>query len=88
VSAPHSIDQKGADHLAESFDLCSHMRMSRLDPSELAAVLIAMPVSQIAGLLAASPDWKARAAAALAADIVTRLEAPSPPDRDQLSLHL
>lgn len=74
--------------LAESFDLCSHGRMTQLNASELAAVLATVPVSQIAGLLAASPDWKARAAAALAADIVMRLDAPTPADRNQLSLCL
>lgn len=62
--------------------------MTRLDPSELADVLASLPASQIAGLLAASPDWKARAAAVLADDIVMRLEGPPPADKDQLTLRL
>ena len=62
--------------------------MTRLDASELADVLASLPASQIAGLLAASPDWKARAAAALANDIVTRLNGEPPVDKDQLTLRL
>ena len=62
--------------------------MTRLDPSELADVLVSLPIDQIAGLLAASPDWKARAAAALASDIVTRLEGEPTVDKDQLTLRL
>ncbi|MGN6277696.1 MAG: DUF6771 family protein [Sphingomonas sp.] len=62
--------------------------MTRLDASELADVLASLPASQIAGLLAASADWKARAAAALASDIVTRLNGEPPIDKDQLTLRL
>lgn len=47
-----------------------------------------MPISQIAGLLTASPGWKERAAIALSNDIVSRIEGLPPVDKDQLTLRL
>lgn len=64
------------------------MPMIRLNPSELAEVLASMPISQIAGLLTASPGWKERAAIALSNDIVSRIEGLPPVDKDQLTLRL
>lgn len=62
--------------------------MERLDPLQLASVLATTSISNIAGLLAADPTWKARAADCLAHDIAARLSAPAEPDRDQLALPL
>jgi hypothetical protein len=78
----------GIDPIASMFGICSHNAMTRFDPLDLAQVLTALPASRIAGLLAASPDWKERAAISLANDIVASLEAPPRPRKDQLTLRL
>lgn len=61
--------------------------MARIEQQEIAAALRATSASTVAGLLAADPVWRARAADHLAHDIVTRITTPQP-DRNQLRLPL
>lgn len=64
------------------------VRMERIDINDLADILVGTSVSTLAGLLAADPACKAKAAHNLACDIVTRLDMPAEPDRNQLRLPL
>lgn len=59
-----------------------------LDPDVLSSILRTTCASAIAGLLAADPTFKSRAADFLARDIVTRLKPPVESDRNQLQLPL
>lgn len=61
--------------------------MNRLEEQEIAAALRETSASTVAGLLAADPVWRARAADRLAHDIVTRIATPQV-DRNQLRLPL
>lgn len=61
--------------------------MAQLEEQEIAAALRATSASTVAGLLAADPTSRERAAGLLAHDIVARITCPQP-DRNQLRLPL
>lgn len=62
-------------------------QMERFDPAALANIIATTSTSKLAGLLAADPPYKQRAAEQLARDIIERIDAPQP-DRNQLHLPL
>ncbi|KQM20182.1 hypothetical protein ASE73_07625 [Sphingomonas sp. Leaf24] len=63
------------------------MGMDNIEPRTLAEIIASTSTSKLAGLLAADPAYKGRAAERLARDILYRLNQPQP-DRNQLNLHL
>lgn len=62
--------------------------MTRIEPSRLSALLLDTPAWARLGLAVRDPALRARAADAIAGDIAARIDAPPPPDRDQLALPL
>lgn len=72
--------------LAESFLFCSHARMDR---ERLTTILLTAPAWARLGLTVPDPRLRERAADALAATIVQRIDEPvRVVDRDQLALPL
>lgn len=59
-----------------------------LDADALAEALETLPVSTIAGLLTPCQEWKARAARAMACDLIDRLRGPVAHDANQLALNI
>lgn len=78
--------------LVESFFLCSHCRMERIefdvDPSELSSILLSVPMHTVAGLLSADCAFRTGAADTVALAVVQMLHPHLLPDPAQLALPL
>ena len=86
-SAP-SFDSVGPIHrkaLAISFLFCSHEGMER---DSLSAIILNSPAWARVGLTMPDERMRERAADALAASIIEKLNPPQEPDRNQLPLPL
>lgn len=68
--------------------ICSHMFMERIEREELSAILLAAPGWARVGLTMPDEHMRERAADALAATIIEKLEGSSQPDVNQLRLPL
>lgn len=68
------------------FRLCSLCTMSRIDPAELASLLLTAPLGARIGLSTHSEGARKDAAKALAENVVRRLEGAPEVDRNQLRL--
>ena len=68
------------------FRLCSFQAMSRIDPAELASLLLTAPLGARIGLATHSEGARKDAARALAENVVRRLEGEPEIDRNQLRL--
>ncbi len=68
------------------FHICSHMSMSRIDPSELASLLLITPLGARIGLATHSERARKDAARALAESVVRRMAGAPEVDRNQLRL--
>lgn len=68
------------------FPLCSSLAMPRIDPTELAALLLTAPLGARIGLATHSEGARKDAARALAESIVRRLDGVPEVDRNQLRL--
>lgn len=81
-----NLDGRASLQLAESFLLCSHLMM---DTQRLSTILQNAPMWVRLGLTVRDERLRERAADALAATIVSRLEEPiSVKDKNQLALPL
>jgi len=70
------------------FTICSHADMERIERLELSAILLAAPGWARVGLTMPDERMRERAADALAATIIERLDGLSSPDVNQLNLPL
>ena len=68
------------------FHLCSFRAMSRIDPTELASLILTAPLGARIGLAMHSEGARKDAAKALAESVVRRLEGVPEVDRNQLRL--
>ncbi|RKS86486.1 hypothetical protein DFR51_3193 [Sphingosinicella microcystinivorans] len=68
------------------FRLCSLWPMSRIDPTELATLLLTAPLGARIGLSTHSEGARKDAAKALAESVVRRLDGVPEVDRNQLRL--
>ena len=68
------------------FLVCSLWPMSRIDPGELATLLLTAPLGARIGLATHSETARHAAARALAESVVRRLEGVTEVDRNQLRL--
>jgi hypothetical protein len=78
----------GINALAIKFTICSHVGMERIERQELSAILLAAPGWARVGLTMPDERMRERAADALAATIIAKLDGSSPPDVNQLNLPL
>jgi hypothetical protein len=70
------------------FIVCSHTGMERIERQELSAILLAAPGWARVGLTMPDERMRERAADALAATIIEKLDGSVPPDVNQLNLLL
>lgn len=77
-----------AKALAESFSLCSHWKMERIDPHAISDALLTSAGWARVGLTAPVQHIREQAAKELALTICERLDPSLLPDRNQLPLPL
>ncbi|MFC0687648.1 DUF6771 family protein [Novosphingobium clariflavum] len=82
------IPPVGINALVIKFAICSHAAMERIERQELSAILLAAPGWARVGLTMPDERMRERAADALAATIIEKLDGSSPPDVNQLNLPL
>ncbi len=74
------------DTVARMFFICSLLAMFRIDPGELATLLLTAPLGARIGLATHSETARQAAARALAESVVRRLDGALEVDRNQLRL--